>query len=210
MAFNENRPLFITFTLEEETTLENFKLYVRHFFRRLRKRGFNARYFVVAEKGSKRGRLHGHAILWSNLAKQENKDVYSILQKCWKRGICFYKYMYGGAGGVNYAIKYMFKANIWHTYSRRPMLGNRGKEYFVERAITEYLRNGRIVKKSNLSVLGKFIKIRSPYRWVREVKVKLGLRETENGKYVRYIPSFVVNIKERAEFIKWLNEEETD
>ena len=121
-AFNPYRPMFATLTYEEEPNdIDQVISDVQTWLKRLRQRKYSVRFFATVEKGSLRGRIHAHAILWSDLSL--NPSMFhkrDVVTKTWKRGICFLRDLYGGRSGFNYTTKYILKDPIWYTWSRRP------------------------------------------------------------------------------------------
>lgn len=210
MAFNENRPLFLTFTTAKVGTIDDYKKFVQNFRRRLRKRGITIRDFIVLEKGLKKGRLHGHGICWINAGEISNADLYSLLQASWREGICFYKYLYGGTSGVNYAIKYLFKSPLWYSSSRRPFLGTEGRNQYVEYAISRYLDDRIIPRSMRIPILGDLKPIHVPINWEKRVREILGLKWShEDEKYYLSDKRFYTDI-DNIEGLRQWHEEKTE
>ena len=57
------------------------------FFKRLRKAGYQFRYFCATEEGSKTKRLHHHLILWwPEMARAPIKPTVRLLEQFWGQG----------------------------------------------------------------------------------------------------------------------------
>jgi len=183
-AYNQYHPVFITPTYAEEPKSE--KIIIQHwqkFIKRLRDRSFNIRYFVSLERGGKKGRLHLHAILWSDISFSNYKEQRLTYEKAWKHGFCLLRIMYGGKSGFNYASKYILKETLWYSYSRRPGLGSEGKSHYLERGVTEYLRTGRIIDRVRLRVLREEITIRAHSGWRKQLRTMLGIKVIPGTDY---------------------------
>jgi hypothetical protein len=176
-AFSKYKPLFITPTYQEEPqNVDQVKKDIQRFIKRLRENGVgDLRYFVTVERGTKKGRLHCHAVLWSDISKQSYKDARMCLDEAWKKGFVLFKYMYGGRRGFAYASKYLLKNPLWYTYSK-PSLGNIGKRNFIERAVNRYIKTGRIINRMRIPVLGEMLIVRVHSGWYRELIKTLGIR----------------------------------
>lgn len=84
---NPITPLFVTLTYDNErlpkNKAESLK-YTQKWLKRLRKKHGKLRYFLVTERGSKRGRLHHHLILWSEeLIKLKPLERWRTMHKLW-------------------------------------------------------------------------------------------------------------------------------
>lgn len=176
-AYNPYWPIFVTPTYATEPDdYERIKIHFAQFIKALRDRGFTVRYFATVERGSQKGRLHLHCILWSDISFLKYREQRSYLEKCWRHGFCLLRIMYGGKRGFNYAAKYILKDTIWYTYSRRPGIGAKGKLAYLERGIKEFLTNGRIIYRIRLRVLGEEIITTVHSGWRKALRDILSLR----------------------------------
>lgn len=177
-AYNPYPPKFVTMTYEVEPDgVDEIREHIQFFFKRIREKGYHVRYFATVEKGSKKKRLHCHAILWTDASSLGYHRLRSMLTKSWKKGYVLLRDMYGGKGGFIYASKYLQKDTIYYTYSRRPGLGGIGRLDFIEKAIDRYARTGRIIERMRLPVLGELLQVRVHSGWMRQIKKILGVKK---------------------------------
>jgi hypothetical protein len=188
-AYNPYWPYFVSMTYEKEPQdriKENTRKDIQSFIKSIRDKGYHVRYFAVVERGSKKGRVHCHAILWSDAnSRLGYHSLRAMLQKSWKKGFVLLKRLYGGKGGFIYATKYIQKEIIYYTWSRRPGLGGIARDEFIEKAVDRYYRTGKVIERMRIPILGEFKEIRVNSGWMRKLKKVLGLRKRpEIGDYV--------------------------
>jgi hypothetical protein len=185
-AFNKHRPVFITPTYEEEPDdIQTVVSDLQEWFKRIRQRGDSCRYFVSVERGTKKGRLHAHAVLWSNInAEKSGIKLRMYYESAWNKGFCFVRSMYGGRSGFNYVSKYILKNPLWYSYSRRPGLGNVGKHAYIERCVDRFIRSGRFIDRMHIPVIGKMMITTVHSGWQREARDILGLTKCHKTKRI--------------------------
>lgn len=147
-------PLFLTMTYDSDHYVDNKNHVLKEaqkYFKRLRKAGHDIRYFMCIERGSKRNRLHNHAIIWSETLSYSNyQDRWRYLYEKWGNGALDCQTVQSPAA-LRYVSKYVTKniertdtiADIKHvkkrishnevilngtqyTWSNRPPLGYKG------------------------------------------------------------------------------------
>jgi hypothetical protein len=112
--------------------------------------------------------------------------VRHLLTACWKQGHVLLRRMYGGRKGFNYACKYLFKDPLWASWSRRPGLGSKGKNDFIERAIDRYERTGRVIDRMRIPVLGDLLVVRVHSGWMRDLRKILGISRIPGSDILYY------------------------
>lgn len=181
------RPLFLTWTFKPSEYIDS-RRYVIHetqkLYKRLRRWGHDLRYFTSIERGSKRGRLHAHSIIWSSsLSKLPWHDNFWTLYNAWNKGGIKLRYVQS-PGAFHYTSKYIIKDLIPdtdiltgeytkhrnYTFSNNPRMGypgiNRWRQ-LVEKFHVEHPPNW-----FNMPFLGKLEKAYVPsdvwLSWVKE------------------------------------------
>lgn len=149
---NPIRPYFVTCTYAPEYLPDNYSeclKFTQKWLKRVRKRIGKIRYFLVTERGTKKGRLHQHLILWTIDARMNSIELWSILRKEW-----YYQRIevqpIRSIGGFYYTAKYITKnlspdgeRGDWNrrlgmyekkgrlfTWSQKPMLGTKGLDRY--------------------------------------------------------------------------------
>jgi len=105
----ENKPAFVTLTIERETPLEVGYVYLAEFWKSVKKQ-YACRYIGVPE-WQERGVLHFHFIVWDlPRACTDNKTERSTrnFQRLWHRGFCDVRNASRSTGGLaGYLAKYL-------------------------------------------------------------------------------------------------------
>lgn len=187
------RPLFVTPTYKPEDLPNNYSeclSMVQKWIKRLRKQlPGKFRYFGVTERGSKKGRLHQHLLIWNqHLCTMPPYVSAKILHESWKHGILTSDPI-RSPGGYYYVSKYITKnmfiknetgeidANAkWsrkeknyrlpgriYTWSNKPSLGHDGIErwkYLTRAWNGQY--EGLPPNWFNMSLLGQMQKVYVP------------------------------------------------
>jgi len=121
-------------------TYSDFQKYMK----RLRRHGYNVRYFVTGEYGSLNGRAHWHAILhfYGKIPDYEQRQ--NFMQKDWDHGWSFWDGSMG-YGAARYVCKYILKEthdDVGQTFG--PMMSKKppiGIKYFQQLA-EQYVEQG--------------------------------------------------------------------
>lgn len=111
---------------------------VRHiqlFLKRLRKKGYKFRYFIVSEYGSEFCRPHYHGILFNQVCSARLEED---IRSCWDHG--FISISEGNPRRIGYCCKYLlFKSDVPQEWQRPIMLCSRnpalGSSYFDQQII---------------------------------------------------------------------------
>lgn len=97
------------------------KTHVQKFIKRLRKKGYKFKYFLVSEKGPKSGRPHYHALFFSDDNLNQN-----VIQDEWPFG--FVTVYDSDEGALRYVTKYILKGSDrddnFMICSKRPSIGS--------------------------------------------------------------------------------------
>lgn len=136
---NPGRHYFLTLTYAEEPA-DYEKAHIDKFLKTLRNefRNIKFRYFIVGERGSNFGRIHYHAILWTN----SFENLQSHISEAWIHGFSYF-------GTVTpcscaYVAKYIVTPNpdesLFRVMSRRPGIG---RCKLTDRYIASQLQNPR-------------------------------------------------------------------
>lgn len=111
---------------------------VQLMIKRLRKAGYDVRYIVAGEYGSKKGRAHWHGVLFfKGKLPEHSLDTQKYMWPYWPHGFSFFQQP--DYGGFKYVLKYALKdqsdqgATKALSMSKKPPLGF---EYFMERAVS--------------------------------------------------------------------------
>jgi hypothetical protein len=141
----DHRPLFLTWTFKPSEYVDS-RIYVKQetqkLYKRIRRWGYDLRYFTAVERGTKKGRLHAHSIVWSRkLSQMSWTDCFWTLYNAWNKGGIKLRYVQS-PGAFHYTAKYLLKDLIHdvdyitgeltskrnYTWSNRPQLGQKGIE----------------------------------------------------------------------------------
>lgn len=149
---NNHKPLFGTLTYDQAHYSDNPSFVLREtqkFFKRLRRKHIDLRYFMAIERGSNNNRLHNHFIIFSQaLYVKDYLSRYEVIKSTWGNGIVDIQEI-RSPGGLLYTTKYLTKnqsdldtldhmdnydrrtgkakkSGRMYTWSQRPMLGNDG------------------------------------------------------------------------------------
>lgn len=129
-------PLFTTWTFRPEDYANSEKaarMDLQLFWKRLRKRGHDIRYFTVVERGEHNNRIHGHSILWSQTLAELPQIAYKrLLHDVWGKGIVDAQKL-RSSSGFGYLTKYMVKdlsKEGQRNYQWSMKLGEPGIEYW--------------------------------------------------------------------------------
>lgn len=98
---------FLTLTYDDDHLPDGQKFcrfHTREFLKRYRYYDKSFRYFLCAEYGGKFERQHYHVFLITNVS---DKDIYEIINKCWRNGIAFWKHCHKRS--PKYISKYVVK-----------------------------------------------------------------------------------------------------
>lgn len=116
-------PFFVTLTYADAPgSQDEAKECLRLFWQRLRRSlpvdNRDLRYFVCTEFGSKNGRIHHHAIIWSShMAVIGSVNRYRLMDDCWKLGRTNTRAM-RDLRGFSYVSKYVTKDENWYSCSK--------------------------------------------------------------------------------------------
>lgn len=168
---NPTWPIFITLTYadpqppDSQVTLDA----CQRFWKRLRKKGIQSRYFLTTERGM-RGtkRLHHHAIVWSpQLLSMTEKVRKQVVSSVWSHGFSDYCRQVRSAKGLGYVAKYVTKKSLGYQWSKRPMLGSLGiqewREIVLRRhKIKPYRKGDSVPAFLHRNLLGESVKIWIP------------------------------------------------
>lgn len=150
-------PFFTTWTFAPENYSNSEKACkedIQRFWKRLRRRGHDLRYFSVIERGEQNNRLHGHTVLWSeSLSQLRQPEALRILHDVWGKGIVDLQKM-RSKKGFGYVTKYMVKdlsmeGQRNYQWSKRDMLGHSGMEYW-RKSLHDLYEDGVVFSKYNL------------------------------------------------------------
>lgn len=163
-------PYFLTLTYanwgsnppDVEGAMSNWKNFVKAWRRRLGP----VRYFHSIELGSKTGRLHHHAIVWSQdfqdlpawSPKTRTDEKKCFLERAWLHGFTQHGKVRGPAG-LGYAAKYVTKGQFRISFSQKPMLGRKGLDQVLQVARSTGRPVPRLINKQ---VLNRVCKIYLP------------------------------------------------
>jgi hypothetical protein len=121
-------------------TFSDFQKYMK----RLRRHGYNVRYFVTGEYGSLNGRAHWHAVLYFNGGHPDYQNRRNFMQEDWKHGWSFWDAQ-PDYSAVRYCCKYVMKHaddEGAQTYgpqmSKKPPIGYR----FFEQRAEQFVKDG--------------------------------------------------------------------
>lgn len=174
------RPFFFSMTYAKEPALDEVVEYMQKFPRAMRKRDYPVRYFMVTERGSKRGRIHQHALVWSpKMLVEDMRKTRKVVEASWPHGHVWFNALRGLAG-IQYTTKYIVKESLHSTWSRRPTIGHEGYEFW-KRAVQAH-HDGKPYRKRaelpvflNLNVLGEAWQVRVPEPTVKRFCLELGV-----------------------------------
>lgn len=197
-------PLFLTWTLAPEhysDSERDIKQKLQHLWMRLRKKDIDVRYFTVVERGSKKGRLHAHSIIWSEklsiLYSLKGKSyVTKFLTDTWTHGIVDIDLL-ESKKGLSYVTKYIVKdlsddRTRNYSWSQKPMLGTSGVEYWRLNTYRIYEEEGctwtgKLSGKMTLPILGQLIDVYIPFdtymNWSRALGIKRDMIDIESRDY---------------------------
>lgn len=113
---NEGTVVFKTLTCHDMDYPDNYEVlrgWLQLLFKRLRRNGFRFKYWAIAERGSKTGRLHAH-ILFFLQKGQKYAIINDVMDTYWKKHhlayVTHHRPVSSGAMGAAYAAKYATKA----------------------------------------------------------------------------------------------------
>lgn len=120
---NLSLPLFLTLTYDSDHYVDNVNHCVKEtqkYFKRLRRSGFQIRYFMAVERGTKKGRLHNHLIIWcKDLSILDFRVRWSILYERWGNGAVDCQQVRSPAA-LRYVAKYIVKNLIYRDTLANP------------------------------------------------------------------------------------------
>ena len=214
-SYNKKPPYLLTLTYSNEylpKDLQEAKNNYKNFIKKLIHKFKNIRYFHAIEYGSKKGRIHHHALIWcEDIQKVGLFNQWKIIKETWNKGRVESSPVRSIAG-LRYVSKYIIKnydptyrTYMNHldmtfneqtkdgrlfTWSNRPALGTSGiKQY--EKHLIQSLQNGHIPRnRFNTVMFGKVTKMYIP-----------------NGTYKMLLKkhcSHSKDLKIKQEYAKWL------
>lgn len=148
---------------------------------RLRKMGLHPRYFVVAERGGKHGRLHHHMIVWFAEPFELWRSLQRLLEERWGHGFVSYCSPVRDDKGLRYVSKYILKGGLGYQWSMKPQLGKPGLLRWRAQAMAMHqIKPFETVEQVpvflNANVLNKACQIRIPNQDVRRLCKELGVQ----------------------------------
>jgi hypothetical protein len=185
------RPWLVTWTFDDEHLPDDeqgAKYEIQKLWMRMRRHGYHVRYFNVIERGTKKGRLHGHSLLWCSQLHEfrDPREVKKVLTSLWKNGFIDLSQVRKPAG-IKYVMKYLMKSKgetSNYTYSKRPRLGESGLRSW-EAKVHHYHEEGVIFtadpditpmpRTLPTHVLGRVETLFIPVRWYIEFGKAIGL-----------------------------------
>lgn len=190
----DHRPFFGALTFHPRHYHEESPKFVLEAVQKLwkvrRKAGAKLRYFVAIERGSKKGRLHAHYILWDReLSKLSDFEAWQTMHLAWGKGRTTCSRI-RGVGGIHYTAKYILKDLGEHidrktgeirrcrnfTYSNKPRFGDPGLtrwEYLIDQlALSQtFSRQNLPISWFNMNFNGKMVKVHIPSsQWKAKAK----------------------------------------
>lgn len=205
------KPLFGTLTYDQAHYSDNPSFVLREtqkFFKRLRRKSVDLRYFMAIERGSANNRLHNHFIIFSQaLYEKDYLTRYQLIKETWGNGIVDVQEI-RSPGGLLYTTKYLTKnqddlSTLDHmdnydrrtgkakkrgrlyTYSQRDMLGTPGLDrwkYLITKAniYDKYTVHNPPVNWFYVNFLGKQLKAYIPKdNYLRFVKSQFDINFQE-------------------------------